>query len=271
MADPYPSLKKMERHRYPPYGRCIYCDAPGNLSTEHIVPFGLGGTLELPQASCARCAAETSKIERDVLRGELRPIRVFRALQSRRKHKDAPSTYPLVVVRNGAEETVELPLEQYPILVPFPNFAPARLAVGRHSKPGINVAGAVTISFGANPASVLSNLGATLIKPYASTRPAQFARMVAKITYSMAAATGALSLINGPSPIRGVILGTNTHIGDYVGTLTYPLEAHEDQLHRVVVLPDPITEQLVADVQLFSDSYAPRYGVLLGKLFRGTI
>lgn len=266
MADPYPSLERIERRRYPPSGRCIYCDALEGLTTEHIVPFGLGGTLELPQASCARCATETSKVERAILRGELRPVRVFRALQSRRKHKDAPSTYPLVVVRGGVEETVELPLEKYPVFVPFPDFAPARLVSGEQSKPGIDVAGIVTVSFGADPASVLQELGATSIRPYVSTRPAQFARMVAKIAYSMAAATGALSLIKGPSPIRDVILGTNTHIGDYVGTLTYPIEAHQGQLHRIIVLPDTNTGQLVADVQLFSDSHAPRYGVLLGEL-----
>ena len=38
---------------------------------------------------------------------------------------------------------------------------------------------------------------------------------------------------------------------------------------RVVVLPDANSGQLIADVQLFSDSYAPRYGVLLGKLRGG--
>ena len=266
MADSYPSLEKIERRRYPPYGKCIYCDALEGLATEHIIPFGLGGTLELPQASCVRCAVETSKVERVVLRGELRPVRVFRALKSRRKHKDAPTTYPLVVIRDGVEETVDLPLERYPILVPFPDFAPARIAIGEKSKPGIDVAGIITVSFGIDPASVLRDLGATSIKPHVRTRPAQFARMVAKIAYSMAAATGALSLLKGPSPIREVILGANTHIGDYVGTLTYPLDAFDGQLHRVIVLPDIGTGQLVADVQLFSDSHAPRYGVLLGEL-----
>jgi hypothetical protein len=266
MNDPYPSLEKMERKRYLPYGECIYCGAKDNLTKEHIIPYGLGGTLELPQSSCVRCAAETSKVERAVLRGELRPVRVFRALQSRRKHRGAPDLYPLVVIRNGKEETVELPLHKYPILVPFPDFTPPRLAVGVETKAGIDVAGITTVSFGANPTAALQDLGATSIKPSVETHPAQFARMVAKIGYAMAAATGALSAIEGTSPIRDVILGTNTHIGDYVGTLTYPPAAYEGQLHRVVVLPDTNSGQLVADVQLFSDSYAPRYGVLLGKL-----
>ena len=266
MTDPYPSLGKMERRRYPAYGKCIYCDATDDLTTEHIVPYGLGGTLELPKASCRSCAAKTSRVELSILRGELRPVRIFRALQSRSKHKGAPRFYPLVVVRNGADETVDLPLEKYPILVPFPYFAPARLATGNQSKPGIDVAGIVTVSFGPDPNSVLRELGATTIRQHVSTHPALFARMVAKIAYSMAAATGALSLIQGSSSIRGVILGTNTNIGDYVGTLTDPLFTHEGQLHRIVILQDTNTGNLVADVQLFSDSHAPRYGVLLGRL-----
>jgi hypothetical protein len=269
MADPYLSLEKIERRRYPPFGRCIYCDTLEGLTTEHIVPFGLGGNLELPQASCVRCAAETSKVERSILRGELRPVRVFRALQSRRKHKDAPGSYPLAIVRDGIEEIVELPLDQYPILVPFPDFAPPRLAIGGESKPGIDVIGIVTVSFGANPASVLRDLGATTIKPNVSIQPALFARLIAKVAYSMAAASGALGLLKEPSPIREVILGANTHIGDYVGTIASPLEAHDGQLHRVIVFPDVSVGQLVADVQLFSDSHAPRYGVLLGKLSGG--
>lgn len=269
MSDTYPSLEKLDRRRYPPYGKCIYCDSTKNLSTEHIIAFGLGGTLELPQSTCQECAKETSKVERIVLRGELWPVRVHRALQSRRGHLHAPESYPLTVVRNGLEETIQLPLDQYPILVPFLNFAPARLAVGAPSKPGIDVSGIVTISFGPDPGKVLSTLGASTIKPYVSTHPVPFARMIAKIAYSMAAATGALLHLKEPSPIRQVILGINTCVGDYVGTLTYPLSKHDDQLHRVVIFPDKNLGQLVADVQLFSDSHAPRYGVLLGELDPG--
>ena len=269
MADPYPSLERLERKIYDPYGECIYCDSTENLSSEHIVAYGLGGNLELPKSSCQECARETSRTELEILRGELRPVRVFRAIQSRSKHKGAPSAYPLSIVRNGSEEIVQLSPAKYPILVPFPEFAPARLAVGEPSRPGIDVLGIITVSFGPDPRTVLEELGATTLKPYVTTSPPQFARMVAKIALSMAAATGALTLIKGKSPVRDMILGKNPNIGDYVGTLTYPLTAQEGMLHRVAVMPDSQLGQLVADVQLFSDSHAPRYGVLLGELREG--
>lgn len=266
MPDYYPTLEKLQRKTYPPYGKCIYCDETEGLTDEHIIPFGLGGTFVLPKASCSSCAAHTSRFEMAVLRGELWPVRVYRAMRSRRRHKNAPSSYPLVVERNGIEETVQLPIEKYPILAHFLDFSPPRRAIDMNSKPGIDVAGIVTVSFGPDPSRVLRDLGATSIKSRTSTHPVQFALMLAKIGYSMAAATGALSLIKGRSPIRDVILGRNSCVGDYVGTLTYPLSKHEDQLHRVIVLADTNSGQLAADIQLFSDSQAPRYGVLLGEL-----
>ena len=161
---------------------------------------------------------------------------------------------------------VELDRNEYPILLPFVEFPPPRLISGEPSKEGIDVKGVVTLSFGPNPEEVMKKLSATQINPSVRTHPVPFARMLAKIGYAMAAATRALETLEQRSPLCDVILGTNRRIGDYVGTLMVPLSKHADQLHRVVVVADKKAGQLVADIQLFSDSPAPRYGVFLGKL-----
>lgn len=83
-------LPMLDHHKYPPYGECIYCGESSDLRIEHIVPFGLSGNLELPESTCKSCADITSKIEMVILRGELWAVRVFRELQSRRKHGSAP-------------------------------------------------------------------------------------------------------------------------------------------------------------------------------------
>jgi hypothetical protein len=53
--------------QYEPANQCIYCgrtDEP--LTKEHIIPFSLGGTLVLRQASCIVHSKLTSKLEKVV-------------------------------------------------------------------------------------------------------------------------------------------------------------------------------------------------------------
>jgi hypothetical protein len=102
-------LPLLEQHRYEAVGRCIYCDARADLSDEHIVPFGLGGNLILPRASCPTCSNITSRLERTVLTGPLRSVRVFRGIQSRRKHRGAPTLLPLQAKIDGEWRVVQLP------------------------------------------------------------------------------------------------------------------------------------------------------------------
>ncbi len=47
---------ELDRYIYQEVGSCIYCGSTDNLSNEHIIPYGLGGNLELPKSSCSRCA-----------------------------------------------------------------------------------------------------------------------------------------------------------------------------------------------------------------------
>lgn len=108
---------------YDPVGFCIYCKSVDGLEREHVLPLGLGGIAVLPKASCRACAAITGEIEQVVMRGPMRAVRVYRALRSRTKHKDAPRTYALTIIKNGVEEKIDLAAEDYPILLHFPVFS----------------------------------------------------------------------------------------------------------------------------------------------------
>ena len=55
---------------FAPARECIYCGATDGLTTEHIIPYSLGGRFELPEASCNECTEITKKIEQTVGRGE---------------------------------------------------------------------------------------------------------------------------------------------------------------------------------------------------------
>ena len=115
----------LDSRKYDPVGHCIYCGATEeNLQKEHILPFGLSGTAVLPASSCSKCAEITGRQEGIVLRGSMWAVRVYRDLKSGSRHVHAPKEYPLTIRRGSVEETVKLPLDEYPILLHFPIFLP---------------------------------------------------------------------------------------------------------------------------------------------------
>ena len=190
-------VANMDRMQGQRIGSCIYCDATDRLTREHIIPFGLSGTGVLLDASCERCRNTTSAFELAVLRGPMRNVRVLRRLRSRSKHASALQSATLDAARNGTVETVELPLEQFPILLPFPTFEQAGYLAGKSVR-GVNINGVVTVSFGSSPEAVVKQLGAKSITIRSGPdRPVEFARMIAKIAYAMAVATGATESARG--------------------------------------------------------------------------
>ncbi|MGH8605308.1 MAG: hypothetical protein ACREXR_21710, partial [Gammaproteobacteria bacterium] len=259
-------LKVLDGLVYKAVGHCIYCGATEDLGKEHILPFGLSGSAILPKSSCRSCASVTGSLEQDILRGSFWPVRVFRDLKSRSKHKDAPKHVPVSVVRNGERDVVLLNIDEAPILLPFPLFAPPRHLSQAEPTPGISVSGFVTIRFGVDPETSGRTLDASEINITAEQKPCAFARMIAKIGYAFAYAEGAIADLEGEPYVLPAILGKRDEIGRWVGTLTKPLEAVPRLLHRVLIHYDSEKSLLFAEVQLFSDSQTPCYGVVLGKL-----
>lgn len=263
----------MERHIedfnkkiYSPLGRCMYCGSLQNLQDEHIVPYGLSGTGVLPKSTCPSCAKITGQFEQKVLRGPMRNVRVFRKLRSRTKYENVPKTYPLKIEREKKEEIIKLPLSEYPILLHFPIFSiPAFLNPQGYNK-GITMIGSDIISFGPRPEDVQKKLGATQIIITQNYSPHDFARMIAKIAYSFAVAEGAINFIKGAPFPAEAILGKKDDIGKWVGTITGPPKKHQGLLHRIALHKDYARKVLIGEVQLFSDSQTPNYGVILGQL-----
>ncbi len=261
-------VPELDHNIYKPIGHCIYCGSVENLSDEHIVPYGLGGNLILPKASCSICAKITSRFELVVQRGSLRPARIYREIQSRKKHKSAPKTYPLLVERNSDMETLEVPLDEYPILVIFPIFSvPGYLKKDKNTK-GIHLDGSASVLFGTHPKDAMKKYGATrlVIEP-AGDKPTDFARMIAKIAFSMAVATGAFVDVDySKSFVLPAILGESDDIGHWVGTITEPICSRKGHLHRVLIHRDEEKGLLICDVQILRDTESPRYGAALRPL-----
>lgn len=245
---------------------CIYCGSTELLSKEHILPFGLNGSLTLLKASCSECAKITGEIERRLLRGQFKSVRIYRELQSRKKHKNSKKEEILNLTINGLKQSISLPINEYPILLNFPKFGVPGALSNEPLEGSINIKGVVTINYGPNPKDVMKKYSATGIEISSNIDPVSFARMIAKIACSFAYAEGELDKIENPSPLLSELLNDNGIIGNYVGTLDKPLQKHHDVLHRILVHTDKEKGLLIGEVQLFSDSQTPCYGVILGKL-----
>jgi hypothetical protein len=259
-------MKILNATSYNPVNHCIYCGSTEQLSKEHILPFGLNGSSTLLKASCAECAKITGEIERKLLRGEFQSVRIYRELQSRKKHTNASKEAKLTLKYDDQNRTISIPLDEYPILFHFPRFDIPEILSNEPLQGSINIKGFSTILFGPAPEEVMKKYNATGIEISSKSDPISFARMIAKIAYSFAYAEGELDKIDMPSPIVAELLKENGKIGKYVGTLDKPLQRHDNTLHRLLVHTDYEKGLLIGEVQLFSDSETPCYGVVLGKL-----
>lgn len=257
----------IDRKRYDPVGICIYCGAQDELTDEHIVPFGLGGNIVLPDSSCRKCAKTTSRIELTVLRGPLRPIRVHRGIQSRKKHRGAPKDLPLRVRYSpeGDWEEIRLPYEQHPLIVHFQVFASPGAIDPTYDR-GIRVQGSQTFEFGTPAGEVLKRLGAHQLQTTERHVPSEFAKMTAKVGYAMAVAEGVIDPRRGHPEVVKSILEDRNDIGRWVGTSGEPRHQVSKALHFVAVGRDDEHGVLVARVQYLTDSGTPMYVVVLGSL-----
>lgn len=122
----------------PRIGRCIYCgERDGPLTREHVVPFGLGGSKTLLDASCPKCQATTQAIEDTCLRTFFGEARIAMAYPSRRK-KQRPQT--LSARRLPSGESVEIPVDEWPLIVGLPRMPTAgALRMAKADNPALDV------------------------------------------------------------------------------------------------------------------------------------
>jgi hypothetical protein len=125
--------------------RCIYCCATppsAELTDEHIVPLGLGGTYVLGKATCTDCQEVTALTEGRVLQhvNTLGMARVRLNIRTRRP-KQRKQPYRTRIERSeGVGETVHVPPDQLPALLLLPRFELPGLLVGRDDTEEIPIA-----------------------------------------------------------------------------------------------------------------------------------
>jgi hypothetical protein len=265
--DARPDINFIGAKRFKPIGVCIYCGAAGpDLSDEHIVPYALNGNWVLPKASCAKCAYITGQlIEQRVLRGELRQLGAALNFQTRN-----PAERPTFVRLKADGRDIDVPIQDCPILMPFIKFPVPGILDGREPALGINAIGTITLRWGPDPDEFAAERGIKELSLQSTVRPAEFARMIAKIGYSWVVARFGLESVveNLVSP---VILGNSAGIGNVIGCaltdVPKPPTFNEHVLQPLTYKGGLSGEDrlLAVRIKLFADAPTPAYEVVLGR------
>ncbi|MEI2455972.1 hypothetical protein [Lysobacter firmicutimachus] len=257
--------------KYPPVGRCIYCDAVDeDLTDEHIVPFGLAGnSLILQKASCRQCAKITSQFELDCLRTTWGLFRNQFGMPTG-KPKNRRGEAALEIGARGAGGTFEptgrkltAPVRSLPFVYTTPLLDPPGILLGR--PPCEEWSGQFWIyRDGIEALSQVRDLHEGL--RVASINPLSFGRMLAKIAHSYAVAE------LGPaafSPlVRELILGSTSTMTHWVGAGTTDLvPSSATSLHEIRSGWGSIGDQsfAIVEIRLFAPLGTPTYMVVAGS------
>ena len=267
---PYPSKV------YPPLNRCAYCASKEELSTEHIISFGLGGNLVLPNASCEFHRKVTSKIEDFILRKYLCALRSHLSLPSRRP-QDRPDGYKLTLRRGWHTWKKKVSLADHPGVVAFMIFDPAGRTCGRSRDPQTFSVRPIKAEIFPDTAQRLARLGADSCEDQVVFKALDLARFIAKIGHCFAVAELGIDafeetyvthifdyeIIDGKVVLREA-RDWNYWVGGYDRGRDVP--AHE--LHELRFLRR--SNDLSVIVHLFVP-YCPRYAyeVIVGRLRPG--
>lgn len=265
---------EFEAAKYAAVGSCIYCNSkayssrPGirthPLGAEHIVPEGIGGMLELPQASCQKHEDITGRlVEGDVLG---RTLKAFRAhLQLKKKGSGPhPKSLPLDAKIDGKEQRIDIPIEDYPIIFMMLHFPPPSF-VPSNTSPGRVVDGiiAATLRYDQRLLYQKYRISGFSNAPWDSQ---MFSRMLAKIGHSLAAAEIGVAAFR---PLLldfirdGNVRAMNLIGGEPNDTPTPKSTA----LHELAIgyQRGKQVTYVVARIQLFARHGGPRYYVVVGE------
>jgi hypothetical protein len=226
--------------------------------------------MVLPRASCKRCSDITSELERSILRGELQHLRAKLRLRTRRP-QETIRTYPLTIITDAGAEEIQVPIEEVPIVLPAPIFLPPAFLDSRDYTSGIQVVGARGIKWGPDPEEVGKLHKAKQVSISVQTRPAEFARMLAKIAYSYSVAELGRAAFNAVFVVPA-ILGGRGDVGRWVGSGPDSLRIPTGALHYLqldIVLNSGLAANevlAIVHIKLFAESPTPVYSVVVGTI-----
>jgi hypothetical protein len=252
---------------YPPLWKCMYCEAVGvPLSTEHIIPAGLGGQLVLPRSSCEACRRTTRNFETTCLRTIMGNARVHFQYPTKNPERRPDKLKAKVRIKDRIA-TVEVAVKDHPAALHLIAFDEPRIMRADHIPRGQFIGHPWYYPINFNPERDLAK-GITGLR--VSFQPLVFSRMLAKIAHGYATAIVGLDAFTplATELIRGLSDNAPYLVGGEMAAGTDPLPGvlYDLNLERRL---EGENEYLVSRIRIFSHLGAPRYHVVVGKLGDG--
>jgi hypothetical protein len=160
-------------------------------------------------------------------------------------------------------------LEDHPVIAIMNVFEPPAFLTNRPYGTGVQVIGCRVIKWGPDPETIAKKYGAEKVTLSEETKPAEFARMLAKIAYAYAAAELGFDKFREVF-VRDIIMGRSSDIGRWVGGSSEDLDTPPQAIHYLAVQKtpngqDPAAPALITvRLKLFASSPTPTYTVVIG-------
>jgi len=246
-------VSPITQNSFGPVGRCIYCGDTGGLRREHIMPYGLAGTMTLLDAVCKACEGATTSIDGYVLNNFLKNPRTIFNMPSRKGH---PET---LRVDTRTKKNIELPAKDCPSLMFLPVMNQPGLITGDGR--GI-LRGMWMRAFNLDDGRLTELELKDFVSPTLDMH--RFGQFVAKIAHAMSVAT--LGLDGFKPLLLELIRNKDVQPYDFVGGLPGPAPTTEkihEATNRIIDVNGKI--YVSAEIQLFSCFGAPRYQIVVGE------
>jgi hypothetical protein len=246
---------------YPSKGVCIYCGAKDlHLKDEHVVPYSLGGTHVLRQASCSRCEDMTKKFEQKVARDLWGDARTSFNAPTRRKKERKKYVDMSDPTGHGRKRAV--PANEYPAGFVFYKMGACGFLKGLPETTDLSSSWQmIVVDDDARRNAFFSKHGHYPVLTFRHV-PDAFGRLLAKIGYCQTLT--ALELDDFDPLILPYIKGEKKNISFVVGSKDGAPEP--DNGYRLTTGYSDQTERmiLVTEVRLYANTHAPTYMVVVG-------
>ena len=247
---------------------CIYCGSGDQLSSEHIVPYAWGGTVQVHSGSCEVCRLITSGFENYALNdGAMAHVRKSIGLPSRSKHSSVKGTIEMAMEgRDGQALTIKA-VTDVPAILGFPLFVRPGLLSDDGKRTTLDLEGMAAVAFGGDLSAFMEGHSAAgAVQRESTKRVMAFARTIAKIAYCWAWRDGVIERLGGAHDLVDAFMHHPEQLGAFLGTKPPPYERYSAYQLRIEYKLSMPRQLVYLEFQMFADAAAPTYEVVLGHV-----